>query len=98
MKKWREFADKIKEMERKELSNYTITQHKMYQASYEAQLLLEAVPNATRKMIKKIMNFTIVVPRNPPGLIDCQELYKAYLPHLQREIGRAALIRLSSSP
>ena len=86
MESWKKIAKNLEEMERKEIAYHRITMHKMNQAQQFATKQLLDTPYATQTMINKIMNFTIVVPKEPPGIIDGNELYKAYLPHLQKEI------------
>jgi hypothetical protein len=88
MQNWNKFANNLQELERKERSHYRIIQHKVNQAYDITIKRLLDTPHATQTMINKITNFTIVVPRNPPGILDSNELYKAYFPHLQIEIQR----------
>jgi len=45
------------------------------------------VPHATKEMLRKIMGFTICVN----NLVDSDELYEKYLPHLKREIANCEM-------
>lgn len=83
--KWKLFANNICEVERKEAAVFRINSIKMNRAMDIAYNRLINVPHATKEMLRKIMSFTICVH----NLIDSDELYEKYLPHLKREIGVA---------
>jgi len=88
--RWIFLANKLIKVERNELAKYTKAKLLINRASNEAHDRLMKIPGATPIILQKIYTYTICVA----DLLSSQNIYDAYLPHLEREIDKKSNLEI----